>query len=345
MKLLHKLSFIKSKKFIALIIILILTGSGYYYYSQKKAKQTPIEFTQVKKQDLKATVSSSGTVTGKDSVDLKFIGSARLVSLNVETGDKVKKGQTIASEDTQDLSIALQQARNTLTDKDATAKQIEDAVKDHSSDETIIQKATRTTAQVARDNAYDAVKKAQRAFQDSVLYAPIGGIITKADPNIGQFVSGTDLIAQIVDDSEIFFDSEVDESDIGKIKLGQKANVTLNSYGDKIFEGTVEEVQPLTKTTSSGATIVVVRINLGKPEINFVQGLNGQASIIYNESKNALTIPQEALKDETTVYIKEGNQFKEVKIKTGLKSDTDIEILEGLTENQSVVLNPQAVKK
>lgn len=330
--------FLKLPKKILIPVLIVILLLGYFLLRPKN--NTPkLQFAAVKRQDIRSTVSSSGTLTGKDSVNLKFKSAGKLAYLNVKTGDSVEAFQTIAGLDTQQLSIDLQQAQNTLRDKQATVDKILDDVKNHSTDESFTQKQTRTTAEAARDSAVDSVKEAQRAFQDDVLISPISGLITQADPVPGQNVSASDVIAQVVDNSEVFFDSDIDEADIGKITLGKSAEVTLDAYGDKIFKGTVARIKPQTKTTSSNATVVTVRVKLSDNPINFVNGLTGQATIILEEAKNALTIPQEALRDDNVVFV----GAKERKVVPGIKSDTDVEIKEGLGEDDRVLLNPPAV--
>ncbi len=318
--------------------LIIIALISFFVFRSQSNKQPKPQFATVKKQDIKSTVSSSGTLTGKDSVHLKFKSSGKLAYLNVKAGDSVYAFQTIAGLDTQQLAIDLQQAQNTLRDKQAIVDKILDDVKDHSKDESFTQKKDRTAAEVARDNAVDSVKEAQRAFQDNVLITPIAGLVILADPVPGQNVSASDVIAQIVETDEIYFDSDIDEADIGRISVGKSAEVTLDAYGNKIFTGTVTRIKPQTKTTSSGATVVTVRIKLSILPENFVNGLTGQATIILEEAKNVLTIPQEALREDNVVFV----GTKERKVVPGIKSDTDVEIKEGLEENEKVVLNPPA---
>lgn len=343
MKLLKFLKFWRLPKKIWVTIFLILIGAGgYYFYPKPKAE--PIQTIEVKTGEVKSLISASGTLEGTDSADFRFKISGKLNSLTVKSGDRINKGQLIASLDTQDLQINLQQAQNTFISKDATAKRAEDDVKDHSSDETLTQQEARTAAQKARDSAYDGIKAAQRAFQDAYIYAPLSGIVTKADPNPGQNVSPSDLIAQIVDNSDYVFEAEVDESDLGRIKLGQSATVSLNSYPDQPFSAKVTQITPTTKTTSSGATVVVVKLDLGKPAINFVSGINGQADVITDQVSGVLIIPLEALMDDNTVYVKKNGTYQKVKVETGLKSDTEAEVKSGLNSGDLVVTNPSAVK-
>lgn len=330
-----------SKKKIIVLIVLALAGiTSFNYFNNKK--EAPLQFVAVKRHDIRSVVSSSGSLTGKAVANLKFKSGGKLAYINVKTGDNVSAGQVIAGLDTQDLAITLQQAENTLRDKQAIAQKAEDDVKDHSSDESFAQKVTRTTAQTARDSAFDSVKAARRAFQDAVILSPINGIVTQAIQISGQTVGGADLIAQVVDMSSIYFDTDIDEADISKISTGLPVEVTLDAYPDQIFKGIVDQILPQTKTTSSGATVITSRIKLDGPKFTFINGLSGQASVITSEQKNALTIPQEALREDNSVLLQTTAGIRPKKVTPGIRSDTDVEIKEGLDENGKVVLNPPA---
>lgn len=331
------LKFLKlsKKKAIILAVLIIIGFLGFYFSGQKK--QTPLQFTQVKRQDIRSSISASGTLTGQDTANLKFKGSGKIAFINVKAGDKVWQSQVLAGLDAQDLSIALQQAQNTFVAKDAAAKRVEDDVKNHDKDETFLQKETRTAAQTVRDNAFDSVKAAEKNLQDAFVVSPINGIVTQVNFIPGQIAG--DNVLQVVDTSGIYFDSEVDEADISKPALNQKAEVILDAYSDKTFIGIVSQIQPQTTTTSTGATVIVVRIKLDDPKITFISGLSGQASIITSEAQNVLTIPQEAVRDDNTIYL---SDLKPKKVVQGIKSDIDVEIKEGLKENERVLLNPPA---
>lgn len=331
------------KKLIILAVIIIAIILGFNFFAPKK--QAPMQFVSVKKQDIRSTISSSGTLTAKFVANLKFKSSGKLAYINVKAGDTVSAGQVIAGLDTQQLSIELQQAQNTLRDKQAIVDKTLDDVKDHSKDETFTQRQTRTTAEVGRDNAVDSVKAAQRAFQDAVIISPIAGTVTQAPITTGgQNISGSDLIAQVVDFSVIYFDTDVDEADISKISLDQKAQISLDAYPNQTFNGVVGQIIPQTKTTSSGTTVVSVRIKLDNPKLTFVHGLTGQASIILSEAKNTLVLPQETVREDDTVLVQTNNDLQPKKVVTGIKSDTDIEIKSGVSENDRVLLNPPALE-
>jgi RND family efflux transporter MFP subunit len=331
-----------TKKIIIVGLIILIVG-GYFLSSRNKNAVVPL-FTTVKKQTLRQEVSASGVLTGKESVALHFKSGGKLSFIKVKVGDHIKAGTVIAGLDTQDLQIVLRQAENTYRDKQATVDKIHDDLKDHQKDETFTQRQTRTAAEVANDNAYDSLKAAQRSFQDAVLTSPIDGIVTQADPIPGQNVSAADIIVSISDFSESLFSADVDEADISKISVGQLAETTLNAYGDKIFRGQVLDITPQTRTISSGATVVTVKISLNDSSIKQISGLNGQSTIILDEKKNVLAIPSDAIIEDNIVLIKTPTGIKKQKITTGFKTDTDVEAI-GISEGDQIVTNPADVAK
>ncbi len=306
------------------------------------SKETP-QFTAVSREDIQEGVTASGVLVGVNNALLKFQSGGKLAYLGVKPGDRVKKGQVIARLDTQALGIALQQAQNNLRDKEAVIAKIYDDLKDAGVFETYAQRTLRTTAEVAKDNAYDTVRAAKRAFQDAVIISPLSGLVTDgANLIAGQNVTPADLVAQVSNFSDMVFETDVDEADIGKIKLDQNAEISLDSYSDKRFEGKVFQIMSIVKTTTSGASTITVKIKLKKSELLPIYGLNGSASIITSEKSSALVIPIEALIGENEVYVMRQKPEK-VKVSTGIMSDTSVEILDGLAEGDRVVTNPNVV--
>lgn len=334
----------------AVIIVIILVLLHGRLLSPQSPPSNQLQSTEVKRQDIKVTVSTSGIFTGRDTASLHFKSAGKLTFINAKIGDQVFLGQVLAGLDTQELAIQLQQANNTLRDKQAALDKVLDDIHIFqygnggfeavgSANETVTQRQLRTTAEVARDNAFDNIKTTQVAFQDTVLTSPISGIVTKANLFPGQIIGGADTI-EVVDFSQPTFEADIDESDIVKISLGQEAEITLNAYGDKVFEGKITGINPQTRTTSNGATVITVKITLSDQSIKKIAGLNGQVNIILEEGKNVLTIPQEALREDDTVLVETSQGINPVKVTPGLRSDTDVEIKEGLKEGERVINNP-----
>lgn len=326
-------------KVIGIIVICLL---GFFMFSGNK-KSAPLQYALAKKQDIQQEIAGAGTLSGKNSTSLHFKTSGKLAYINVDAGDEVYQGQAIAGLDTEDLNINLREAENILRDKRAIVDKIKDDLKGVGASETYAQRQTRTTAEVAQDNAYEGFLTAQKALRDSVLYSPIPGVVTAALNVVGQAVSSQDAIAQVVDTSEIYFDTDIDETDIGKIKIGLPAKITLDAYPDTIYKGSIAQILPQTKTTASGATVIMVRIKLDTAPANFINGLSGEALVIIKSVKSAIIIPLEALRDDSTVFVQTENGLRPVKVTIGISSDTDVEIIKGLKEKEQVLLNPPAI--
>ncbi len=337
------------KKFL-IIGLIILIGLGGFLFQRMKS-QTPPQTVTVQKQTLKQLVSASGTLSGSNIANLHFQSGGRLATINVKVGDKVSQGDTIATLDAQALAINLREAQNSLADKKATLEKIYDDI--HlfqygnggfgnvgTANETEAQKATRTSAEQAANNAQESVNAAYRAFQDSVILSPLDGVVTAQTPVPGQNVTAADTIAQVIDFNKVVFNADVDEADISKISIGQRVEVTLDAYGDRIFKGTVTDILPQTKTASNGGTVVTVKITMDDQSIRQISGLNGSVNILIKQIDNVLSVPQDAVTSDNLVVIKENNSYVAKKVTTGFQSDTDVEITSGLKEGDLVLQNP-----
>ena len=131
--------FLRKRLFWLGAVVAILIG-GIYIFSTTTGQKEVLQTVQVKKADVKDEISTSGTLTGKNTTNLKFRSSGKLAFINVNVGDKVSTGRSLAGLDTQDLGIKLQQAQNTLRDKQAQLDKIYDDLKGRDKDETFIQK-------------------------------------------------------------------------------------------------------------------------------------------------------------------------------------------------------------
>jgi len=294
---------LRNKIIFGVIILVVL-----FFVFRGRNKIVPIAYQTVRHNDISSKVNASGILSGKSVAQLHFNSSGKLNYLGIKNGDRVIRGQVIASLDGTALNSALQEALNNRRNTQANVDYIHDTVKDHTGDETFSQKATRTAAEVANDNAYDSVLAASKALKDATLTSPIAGVVVaQGNLSVGQNVGVTDLIAQVVDFSQKDFAATVDESDIGNISLGQRAQITLNAYGDTIFNGNVTEIESQTQTDSTGSITVTVKIEIDDPRIATIYGLNGQANIITESKQSVLTISQDDVIDDTHVYVKGAN--------------------------------------
>ena len=153
------------KKLLSLLFIITLIGFGVWKFAFS-GKEEKIESTQIKKGSVLQELVLSGEIDADEYVKFTFPTSGKIAWVGVKEGDWAKEGQALSKLDTIYLNAAYQRARADLRSAEATVQKIHDDVKNHNSDETFTQKKDRTAAEVARDNAFDSVKEAQRAFGD-----------------------------------------------------------------------------------------------------------------------------------------------------------------------------------
>lgn len=333
--------FIVHKK-ITIACIILLVGISIYRFTRPSAAQQ-VQTQTVKRQNLTQTLAVTGSVDSLKSVNLTFIAGGKLVYLGVKQGDHVKAGQTIAMLDQQTMEKNLESAlqdyniqRNTFDQSyaDNNAKTPNDAL-------------TNTIKRVLQNDQYNldksviAVQLQNIAQQQSVLITPINGIVTRADVDTaGVDVTPTTTFT-VTDPNSLIFKMEVDEADVGNVKVGQPVSLTLDSYPDETLHLKVNSIDFASHTTSTGGTAYYVKTSLPtKPNETYRIGMNGNANITLHKVTNVMTIPISSVIDDTYVYVKKGNKFVKQKVKLGLANDTQQEVISGLQVGDKVALDP-----
>jgi len=321
-----------TRRNLIVVAVLLAVSGGWGWRSRQQAKQ-PVQTYTVTRQDVKQVIVASGEITAEKMATLRFPTTGKLAYLKAAAGETVKKGQSLAGMDTADLAAAETAAFYRYQAADANAKEVEDSVKDHSSDETFSQKNDRVAAQTARDIAYDNWLAARRDTRDAHLISPLAGEITSISTTaIGSSVTITDGIT-IVDPASLYFSLEVDESDIGKVSLGQKVEVTLDAFEDVTFTGTVGTIAFQSIVSDSGATVYPIKITLDTRGLNTLRiGMNGDAKIILKEVRQVLTLPLEAVVDGQVTLTK----GEKKSVETGIEGEDTVEIKSGLNEGDVI---------
>jgi len=329
----------RNKKFgIILLVVLIILAAIFWPRPPK-----PLETQKVQTGNITQSISATGSVIADSSVDLTFIAGGKLTYLGAKKGDTVTKGQTIAVVDPRtfqkNLENSLQQylvQRNTFEQgrEDNNAPTPNDAVNDDI-------KYLLETNQFNLNSSVIQVELQAIAKEQSVLTSPINGIVTDMDvTTTGVNITPTTTFS-IADPNSLVFQVEVDEADVGKIKVGDSMNVTLDAYPDQTLNLTIDSIDFNSQKSDTGGTIFRVKAKL--PEgVNdaYRIGMNGDAEIITMQKNDVLVLSLASITDDNSVYIKKGDTFEKRKVTTGIQSDTEIEILSGLEEGDVVALQP-----
>ena len=204
-------------------------------------------------------------------------------------------------------------------------------------------------AKVAQDGAH--LKQLQEQLGYTDIESPIDGVVLSRDVEMGDAVSSilvlgssATLVMTLGDTSEVYVKGKVDESDIGKVYLGQPARIKVESFKDKTFQGKVTRISPM-GVEKDNVTTFEVRVSINNPGGELKAEMTANAEIILEEHKNVLQIPEGAIlydKDKkASVEIpdpkgKEGK--RKVAVNIGISNGAKTELLGGLKENDQVVL-------
>jgi HlyD family secretion protein len=312
-------------------------------------KSVKVQTVQVSRGDLVQSVSTSGEVKADQYSQLTFPSGGKIGSVWVKAGDKVSKGAPLAQLDPVSLNAVYQQALNNRRSTQAAVDNVHDQVKNNDSGETFAEKATRTAAEVANDNAWDTLKAAQDNLNNATLYAPFAGVVDTAIPSSPgiQVLPGAANYT-IVNPDSVYFDAEVEETNLPNVNVGQKVNLKLDAYPDQSFQGLVETIGMVAFTSSTGGNAYHVRISLPKNDgMKFKVGMGGDTDIIYNTISASVKVPSSAIVTDSTnyVWLDRSGRAKKVNVEVGGSNADETEIKSGVSEGDNVISNPPASLK
>lgn len=357
-------------KIFALLIILIGAAVGYKFYDDKVTAESvqTYETEKVVRMDLTKTVSATGTVQPKNSVEVSSKITARIKEVLVKENEKVTAGQVVAILDGKDVEATRDQAKFTLTN---TMQKLERTEKLYKIGAKSLEELQ--DAQYEYDRAKTTLEKAEADVSETVITAPMDGIVVGEPQTAGtmavQGTSNPTVILRIADLSEKLVKAKVDETDIGSIKVGELAKFTVDAYPDEKFSATVNKISQTdtsnswstSNTTSSSSTsssnsviYYYVTFNAPDPKNYLLPAMTARLDIIVGQVKNALCVPISAVKtDGNGSYVEkitvdnEGHQVAEkVYITVGLYGEEFVEVAAGnLKADDDISVTYQAAEK
>src|SRR3954464_5927108 len=258
------------------------------------------------------------------------------------------------------LKRAYDRAVNMAKDGVVSTSQLEDAQKNYelalnkqnvSKAQVAVLKAkiAQSQANVAQDQANLKQLEEQLSYTDIV--SPIDGIVLSRDVQMGDAVSSilvlgssATLVMTLGDTSEVYVKGKVDESDIGKVYLGQRARIKVESFKEKTFDGKVTKISPM-GVEKDNVTTFEVRVSITNPGGELKAAMTANAEIVLDEHKGVLTIPESAIiydKDKKASVEVPDPQAKDGKrkiaVKLGISNGAKTELLGGLKEGAEVIL-------
>ena len=321
----------------------------------KREKPIPVTTEKAVRKTILQTVSATGKVQPETEVKISPEVAGEITELPVADGMGIKKGDLLvkikpdsykALLEQQEAAISAAKATN-LQQKASMLKTEQDLKRadDMYAKKTIsIQEynAAQAAADVAKNTYESSLHEIERAqagssqardqLSKTTVYSPINGTVTILNSKLGERIVATGQFAgtevmRVADLSRMQAVIDVNENDVPNVKIGDKANVKIDAYGDRKFKGTVAQIGNTGKTTGTGTqeevTNFEVKINLEREDVLLRPGLSCTADIETNMVKDAVAVPMQAVTIRTGDSNLSPEEIEKKRLKTAARDKGD----------------------
>lgn len=315
---------------IAVLVVALLAISA----AARRDRATPVRIDTVARRNLVATVTASGQIYPKTSVDISSDITGRIIDIRVREGDFVKRGDLVLRIDPSEYEAAVAQAEAALASAEAAAIQaranrdqalrvfdrsrtlkaqnpnlVSDEQLEQAQTQYEVAEAVAKSAEYQVEQARASLRRAREQLAKTVLRAPMSGEVTRLAVEVGEvavpgtFSRETGLLMTIADLSEILVKVRVDETDVVRLHLGDSTEVTIDAFPDTTFTGHVTKISRSATLAAAAATAGAttqavdydVEITLDDPPADVRPDLSATARIVTATRDGALSIPIIAL--------------------------------------------------
>ena len=284
-------------------------------FARNKSQNYNFRFDKVTQGDLTVYVTATGTINAVISVDVGTQVSGIIAKLYADFNSIVKKGQLIAQIDStflvqsvKDAEASLDKAKAQYADSKRNLDR-EKVLIDRGLDSQINYDAALTTNESNEANlksAEAALDRAKINLAYATIYAPIDGVVINRAVNIGQTVaasfSSPTLFTIANDLKKMQVQTTVDESDVGRISIGQQATFTVDAYSDETFSGTVSQIRLAPQSIQNVVNYIVI-IDVQNDQLKLMPGMTANVKILVASASNVLKVSNMALRFQPPVDI------------------------------------------
>lgn len=308
--------------------VVVATGLGALYWLRRGP--VAVEVVAPTRGPAVDAIYATGTVEPTVMLPIAPRVAGRLVELNTDEGAKVRKGQVLARLDDADLASSVVELEARARFAQDQLRRTQELVKRGVSAAIDLDRA-RSDAEAAEAQVRRA--RAQRDFTS--LRAPADGTIIRRDGEIGQFIPAGQAVFYQSCCAPLRVTAEVDEEDIPRVYVGQRAVLRADALPDATIEAVVSDVTPKGDPVARS-----YRVRLRLPDPGALQvGMTVDANLIVAERANALLVPTTSLRDGAVWVVRDGRLVKQA-VKIGVSGDARTEVLAGLDDGARIVAQP-----
>ena len=328
-----------------------------------------VELATLKRGNVNASLTVVGNLIGLQTVDIAPRTAGRLLSVNVQLGDKVRKGQLLAKVEDREIVEQVRQAQSSeevskatirqreadlnvarvnfdrsknLADRGLLAKQaLDDAESKYLS---AVAQLDLSKAQLSQNSA--RLQELQINLQNTSVISPVDGFVGKRTVDPGAMVNTNTAIGSVVDISRVRLIVNVVERDLRMVNAGDPAIMEVDAYPNEKFPGKIARVAPVLDPATRTAT---VEVEMPNPNGRLKPGMYARINLNVDEHTNVLVVPKTAVIDfanDRGVWVpNDQDRASFVPLKLGIENAENVEVLDGLKEGTKFVNNGASAVK
>lgn len=368
---------------LVLLVVLISVGFLVFKLFIKAPPMPRYRLAKVQRGDIKEVVEASGPLAPINTTEVGALVSGEILKIYVDYNSQVKKGDLMAVIDPTQIQADYDQAVASLSSAkedlesvkmsydlaQANLKRYKTLYEKNYVAKTDLEqyelsfvnaKSSLNSAQSRVIQAQASLDRAKKNLDNTRIIAPIDGMVLTKKVSEGQSLTSgyatPEMFTLAQDLTKMQIEAKVSEADVVKIKEGQEAEFTLDGYPDEKFQGTIRQVRTnysssSSNSSSSNSTTYTVVIDVDNSEEKFMPGMTATITIITDEKKDVLLVPNEALRfspsfnhekyNTTGVWVTEkGKEPQRVNVTIGIMDEKRTEVKSGeIKEGESIIVS------
>ncbi|THF61467.1 efflux RND transporter periplasmic adaptor subunit [Pseudothauera nasutitermitis] len=297
------------------------------------ATEVAVEIASARSVTMSEEATAVGTLRSNESVVLSPEVSGRISAIRFQEGGAVKRGAVLVELDAAVERAELQQARASLDLAESNYRRTEDLF-----ERRFVSQSARDEAASRLEVARAAVELAHARLRRMTLSAPFDGVVGIRQVSVGGFVKDGDALVNLEDISVLKVDFRLPETLLPRLRPGQALEVSSDSLPGERFSARVDAIDPL---VDAQGRAVLIRASLANPEGRLRPGMFARVRLILAERPRVVVVPEEALVplpgDVQFVYRVEDGVARRVDVRTGMRREALVEVVDGLAEGDPVV--------
>ena len=296
-------------------------------------------------QEMNEEESLMGLIYSRSSPRLAVEVSGRVVEIIADVGDEVKAGDILARIDSEKYNLQLTQAKAEiarinalLINKEMDLQRAEKLFKDNLVSEGMMDKTKADfDALTEQMNAADAqLRNARRVIEETNIKAPIDSEVASKYIDTGDYVQPGKVVYELVDTRNLKVNLSFPEYLSPKLKKGLEVRITSPTNPNEVVVSNIRDIKPNIDARNKSLTTIIEFQNPG----TWLPGASSSATVIFSKFENAIVVPQISVVRRSigeVIYVVNGDMVKETPVKTGLRKEGYIQILEGIGLEDEIV--------